>query len=100
MEKQTTQSRSGYGSRIGLLCVLIAGSVGTGNMWRYPRLVCSYGGAFVIATVIGLILIALPLCMSRISPDARPVIPRRAPFATFWGQSTPGWAPLPPSAIL
>ena len=58
------KKRSGYGSRIGLLCVLVAGSVGTGNMWRYPRLVCTYGGAFVIASIIGLILIAIPLVMN------------------------------------
>ncbi len=56
--------KSGYGSRIGLLCVLVAGSVGTGNMWRYPRLVCTYGGAFVVATIVGLILIAIPLVMN------------------------------------
>lgn len=58
------KKRSGYGSRIGLLCVLVAGSVGTGNMWRYPRLVCTYGGAFVITSIIGLILIAIPLVMN------------------------------------
>lgn len=58
------KKRSGYGSRIGLLCVLVAGAVGTGNMWRYPRLVCTYGGAFIIASIIGLLLIAVPLVMN------------------------------------
>lgn len=56
--------RSGYGSRFGLLCLMVGGSVGTGNLWRYPRLTCQYGGAFVVATVIALVVIAIPLVMS------------------------------------
>lgn len=43
---------------------MVAGSVGTGNLWRYPRLTCQYGGAFVVATVVALVLIAIPLVMS------------------------------------
>ena len=30
--------KSGYSSRFALICVLIGGSVGTGNLWRFPRL--------------------------------------------------------------
>ena len=64
METLNNTEKSGYGSRLGMICILISGSVGTGNMWRYPRLVCTYGGAFIIATVVGLLLIAIPLCMN------------------------------------
>jgi len=64
VEKIDDVGKSGYASRYGMICILISGSVGTGNMWRYPRLAAQYGGAFVIATVIGLLLIAIPLCMN------------------------------------
>lgn len=29
--------KSGYSSRFALICVLIGGSVGTGNLWRASR---------------------------------------------------------------
>ena len=40
------KKKDGYSSRFGLLMVMVGGSVGTGNLWRFPRLVCTYGGAF------------------------------------------------------
>jgi NSS family neurotransmitter:Na+ symporter len=55
------KSLSGYTSRFGIICVLIGGSVGTGNLWRYPRLAGQHGGAFIIVTVICVFLWALPL---------------------------------------
>ncbi len=61
MEK-STEKKGGYHSRFGMLCVLIGGAVGTGNMWRFPRLVANCGGGgFVIVMVICLFIIALPL---------------------------------------
>lgn len=57
------KKKDGYSSRFGLLMVMVGGSVGTGNLWRFPRLVCTYGGAFVIAAVVSLLIIAIPLVM-------------------------------------
>lgn len=62
-ETLNTQEKNGYGSRFGLLCLMVGGSVGTGNLWRYPRLACQYGGGFILATVIALIGVAIPLVM-------------------------------------
>lgn len=62
MEKIKKENK-GYSSRFGMLCVMLAASVGTGNLWRYPRLVCEYGGGFVFVTVLALILIAIPIVM-------------------------------------
>ena len=50
MEKIKKENK-GYSSRFGMLCVMLAASVGTGNLWRYPRLVCEYGGGFVFVDV-------------------------------------------------
>lgn len=33
------KKKDGYSSRFGLLMVMVGGSVGTGNLWRFPRLV-------------------------------------------------------------
>ena len=56
------KSKGAYASRFGLLCVLIGGSVGTGNLWRFPRLVAEYGGgAFIVVMLIALLLIGIPL---------------------------------------
>lgn len=63
MDTLNDNSKSGYASRFGLLMVMVGGSVGTGNLWRFPRLVCTYGGAFVIAAVVSLLIIAIPLVM-------------------------------------
>lgn len=54
--------KSGYSSRFALICVLIGGSVGTGNLWRFPRLVANTGGAaFIIVMTVCVFLTALPL---------------------------------------
>ncbi len=58
---QNETSKSGYSSRFGLICVLIAASVGTGNIWRFPRLVASYGGAFIVIMMIFTIILMIPL---------------------------------------
>lgn len=61
MEKLS--GNKGYSSRFGMICVMLAASVGTGNLWRYPRLVCEYGGGFVFVTVIALVLLAIPIAI-------------------------------------
>lgn len=56
------QKKSGYSSRFALICVLVGGSVGTGNLWRFPRLVANTGGAaFIIIMTVCVFLTALPL---------------------------------------
>lgn len=58
---QEQKPKSGYSSRFALLCVLIGGSVGTGNLWRFPRLAGQMGGTFIIAMVICVFVTVLPL---------------------------------------
>lgn len=62
MGEKLSTSKSGYSSRFTLICVLIGGSVGTGNLWRFPRLVAGNGGgAFILVMVLCVFLSALPL---------------------------------------
>lgn len=42
----------GYSSQMALVISLIAGSVGTGNIWRFPRVAAANGGAFIVTYLI------------------------------------------------
>ena len=54
--------KAGFNSRLGLMMTLIGGSVGTGNIWRFPRMAAlNGGGAFVIALIIASFIVALPI---------------------------------------
>lgn len=51
-EKKTTKGR-GFSSPLMMAISLIAASVGTGNIWRFPRVMATNGGsAFVVAYVV------------------------------------------------
>lgn len=55
----------GFTSKWGLLFSLIALSVGSGNIWRFPRMVAmNGGGSFVIAWTIFLFVFSIPLIMA------------------------------------
>lgn len=38
------KKKLGYSSQLALVASLIAGSVGTGNIWRFPRVAAANGG--------------------------------------------------------
>lgn len=49
-------------SRIGFILAGLGMAIGTGNIWRFPRMVATYGGgAFLIPWVIALFLWSIPL---------------------------------------
>ena len=49
MSKDSLQSpkarKLGYSSQLAFVISLIAGSVGTGNIWRFPRVAAANGGS-------------------------------------------------------
>ena len=59
----TVESKSiGFSSPLMLAISLIAASVGTGNIWRCPRVAATNGGAaFIIAYVIIMVLLIMPV---------------------------------------
>ena len=62
-EKKTTKGR-GFSSPLMMAISLIAASVGTGNIWRFPRVMATTGGsAFVVAYVVILLLAVIPVMM-------------------------------------
>lgn len=56
------EKKLGYSSQMALVVSLIAGSVGTGNIWRFPRVVAmNGGGAFILAWLVMLFLVCVPI---------------------------------------
>ena len=53
----------GYSSQLAFVISLIAGSVGTGNIWRFPRVAAANGGAFVLAYIIMMFVVIIPVMM-------------------------------------
>lgn len=55
----------GFASRWGLVLTLIGASVGTGNVWRFPRMVAlKGGGSFVLAWTILLFAVSIPIIIA------------------------------------
>lgn len=54
-----------FSSKLGFIIASIAMAVGTGNIWRFPRVAASNGGgAFVIILLVSVVFIMVPLLMS------------------------------------
>lgn len=62
------QKKEYFASRWGIIVAGIGMAVGTGNIWRFPRIVSQQGGgAFIIAWIIFLFLWSIPLLIIEIS---------------------------------
>ena len=62
MEKKETFTK------IGFIMAALGMAIGTGNLWRFPRMVTKYGGgAFILAWIIFLFIWAIPLLMIEFS---------------------------------
>lgn len=58
------EKRIGFSSPVIMAISLIAASVGTGNIWRFPRVAAANGGAaFVIAYIILMVFAVIPVMM-------------------------------------
>ena len=57
-----------FASRWGLLVATLGMAVGTGNIWRFPRIAASNGGgSFLVAWVVFLFLWSVPLMIVEFS---------------------------------
>jgi NSS family neurotransmitter:Na+ symporter len=65
VKKEKTIQSGGYSSRWGLILTLIGASVGTGNVWRFPRMAAlNGGGSFVLAWTICLFAVSIPILIA------------------------------------
>ncbi len=61
-------SKDQFRSRWGFLAAAIGMAVGTGNIWRFPRMAAQYGGgAFILAYTLALFLWSAPLLMAEMA---------------------------------
>jgi SNF family Na+-dependent transporter len=62
MARSSSRLRERFGSRFASIVAAIGMAVGTGNMWRFPRVACEWeDGTFTIALVIAFIVRAVTL---------------------------------------
>ena len=57
------KKKLGYSSQLAFVISLIAGSVGTGNIWRFPRVAAQNGGAFILAYFVMMFIAIIPVMM-------------------------------------
>ena len=68
MAAETKVSRAEWGSRFGFLMAMIGAMVGVGNIWRFPFVTGENGGgAFILAFLILLFLLAVPGLMAEVA---------------------------------
>ncbi|RHJ94140.1 sodium-dependent transporter [Parabacteroides bouchesdurhonensis] len=61
----TTNTRATFGSKIGVILATVGCAVGLGNIWRFPYMVGSNGGAaFLLIYVICILLLGLPVMIT------------------------------------
>lgn len=76
-----------WGSRLAILIAAVSMAVGTGNIWRFPRVAATWGGGtFLLAVTIGLIVWAIPLLMSEFLMGSRSRLGNVGAFRDFMGR--------------
>lgn len=59
-----TKKGGGFASRWGLVLTMIGACVGTGNVWKFPRMVTLHGqGSFILAWTIILFAVSIPVLL-------------------------------------
>ncbi len=66
-ETEAKTARAEWGTRFGFLMAMIGAMVGAGNIWRFPFVMGEWGGAFVVAFLILLFLLAVPGLMAEVA---------------------------------
>lgn len=80
--------REEWGGRLAIIIAAIAMAVGTGNIWRFPRVAAEHGGgAFLIAVTVGLAVWAVPLLMAEFLMGTRSRLGNVGAFRDFMGRA-------------
>ena len=60
--------REQFGSRLGFILVTAGSAIGLGNIWRFPNMAGSNGGAvFIVLYILILLCIGLPVLLTEMS---------------------------------
>lgn len=84
-----------WSSRIGFILAAMGMAVGTGNIWRFPRMVAEHGGgSFLIGWAVFLFLWSLPLIMVEIFIGRRTRMGTIGSFRNFIGEKFAWFGPF------
>ncbi|HHY04493.1 MAG TPA: sodium-dependent transporter [Thermoanaerobacterales bacterium] len=62
-----SQKKETFATRFGFICAAMGQAVGTGNVWRFPRVATGNGGGpFMVVYMIALLVWAIPLLISEV----------------------------------
>ena len=93
-----------FSSRWGLVLATLGMAVGTGNIWRFPRVVAANGGgSFLVAWVVFLLLWSVPLMIVEFAFGKRARRGTVGAFAALAGERSAwmgGWVALTATAIM
>lgn len=65
MSAKQTKTRDGFASNVGAFAATLGSAIGLGNIWKFPYLTGSNGGAaFVIAYLLSVLLVGLPVLVA------------------------------------
>ena len=85
-----TSKPEGFSSRWGMLLAMLGMAVGTGNIWRFPRIAAQNGGGeFLVAWVSFLFLWSIPLILVEFGMGRKT---RSGPVRAFIQMMGPRWA--------
>jgi len=104
MTSGTMSRREEFSSRWGLVLATLGMAVGTGNIWRFPRVVAANGGgSFLVAWVVFLLLWSVPLMIVEFAFGKRARRGTVGAFADLAGERSAwmgGWVALTATAIM
>ncbi|ATB39279.1 sodium:neurotransmitter symporter [Cystobacter fuscus] len=105
MPEPTPTKRDAFGSTLGAFAATLGSAVGLGNIWKFPYLTGSNGGAaFVLTYLLAVALAALPVMVvehaigRHLRVDAVQAYARIVPRQRFW--AAVGWAGLAASILI
>ena len=79
-----------FGSRLGMMLAMLGMAVGTGNIWRFPRIAASNGGGeFLVAWIVFLFMWSIPLILLEFGLGR---MTRSGPIRAFVQVMGPRWA--------
>lgn len=82
-----SQKKEQWGSRWGFIAASIGMAIGTGNVWRFPRVAAANGGGpFIIAWTIALFVWAIPLLMGEMVMGRKTGLGTIGAFRDFAGR--------------
>ena len=87
-------TRDGFTSSFGVLAATLGSAVGLGNIWKFPYLTGTNGGAgFLVVYLLATLLVGLPVMIAEIMLGRMPELPGLRLADTVAGHQIWEWEP-------